>query len=157
LSIVPNFPPTAQIRLLHDGDCPLCEREIAMLRRRSDDRGGVLDFVDISSQDYSPEENQNIDYETAMGRIHGILPDGTIVRDIEVFKRAYEAVGLGWVYYFTKVEPLRKAADVLYKIWARNRLSVTGRPELEQILSEKKTCNTADSGSSTPTPPPSNR
>jgi hypothetical protein len=37
-----------------------------------------------------------------MERIHAILPDGTIVKDIEVFRRLYEAVGLGWVYAVTK-------------------------------------------------------
>uniref|UniRef100_A0A7S2TY63 Thiol-disulfide oxidoreductase DCC n=1 Tax=Lotharella oceanica TaxID=641309 RepID=A0A7S2TY63_9EUKA len=129
-----------QIRLLFDGDCPLCMREVDMLRRRSDERGGTIDFVDIASPDYNPKDNNDIDFETAMTRIHGVLPDGTIVRDIEVFKVAYEAVGLGWVYAFTQVKPLRVAADWLYGIWARNRLSMTGRSDLSTILSEKKTC-----------------
>ena len=46
-----------------------------------------------------------------MGTIHGILPDGRVVTNVEVFRRLYEAVGLGWVYAATKVEPVRKAAD----------------------------------------------
>ncbi|GAB5369949.1 hypothetical protein AAMO2058_001450100 [Amorphochlora amoebiformis] len=131
----------AKIRMLHDGECPLCEREVNMLRKRSDERGGSIEFVDISSKNYNPNDNRDIDFETAMQRIHGILPDGTVVRDVEVFRLAYEAVGLGWVYAFTKVEPLRKAMDVIYGLWAKNRLLVTQRPDLETILSEKKFCS----------------
>eukprot|EP00467_Chlorarachnion_reptans_P021160 CAMPEP_0114513006 /NCGR_PEP_ID=MMETSP0109-20121206/15307_1 /TAXON_ID=29199 /ORGANISM="Chlorarachnion reptans, Strain CCCM449" /LENGTH=165 /DNA_ID=CAMNT_0001692785 /DNA_START=318 /DNA_END=815 /DNA_ORIENTATION=+ len=131
-----------QIRLLYDGDCPLCEREVDMLRRRSDERGGTIDFVDIASKTYSPAENKDIDFETAMTKIHGILPNGSVVTDIEAFKKAYEAVGLGWVYAFTQVPPLRVVAEVLYNIWARNRLRVTGRSDLDTILSEKKVCST---------------
>ena len=33
-----------------------------------------------------------------MGEIHAILPDGQVIKNIDVFKRLYEAVGLGWVY-----------------------------------------------------------
>jgi hypothetical protein len=47
----------------------------------------------------------------AMDRIHAILPDGTVVTDVEVFRRLYEAVGLGWVYAVTKYEPAMKAAN----------------------------------------------
>jgi hypothetical protein len=38
----------------------------------------------------------------AMERIHAITADGRIVRDVEVFRLLYEAVGLGWVYAVTK-------------------------------------------------------
>lgn len=34
-----------------------------MLRERNE-RYGTIKFVDISSDDYSPEENQGLDYET---------------------------------------------------------------------------------------------
>jgi len=34
----------------------------------------------------------------AMGEIHAVLPDGQVIKNIDVFKRLYEAVGLGWVY-----------------------------------------------------------
>lgn len=46
-----------------------------------------------------------------MERIHAVLPDGTVVRDVEVFRRAYEAVGLGWVYAATKYEPVMNLAN----------------------------------------------
>ncbi|XP_078152400.1 uncharacterized protein At5g50100, chloroplastic-like isoform X2 [Carex rostrata] len=44
---------------------------------------GEIKFVDISSKDYSPQENQGLEYETVMGRIHAIMSDGTIVTNVE--------------------------------------------------------------------------
>ncbi len=46
-----------------------------------------------------------------MERIHAVLPDGTVVTDVEVFRKLYDAVGLGWVYAATKYEPVMKAAN----------------------------------------------
>ena len=31
----------------------------------------------------------------AMGTIHGVLPDGRVITNVEVFRKLYEAVGLG--------------------------------------------------------------
>lgn len=104
-----------------------------------------IKFVDISSEDYSAQDNQGLDYETAMGRIHAILHDGTIVKDVEAFRKLYEAVGLGWVYAITKYEPIATIADSVYGVWAKYRLQITGRPPLEEVLVARKkkgeTCN----------------
>ncbi len=77
-----------------------------------------------------------------MGKIHGILPDGSIVTGVEVFRRLYEAVGLGWVYAATRNPAIAAVANAVYDLWAAYRLQVTGRPALEQVLldREKKTC-----------------
>ena len=56
--------------------------------------------------------------------------------------RLYEAVGLGWVYGFTKYEPLRKAADAVYGVWAKYRLPITGREDFQTIMRrrDERTC-----------------
>eukprot|EP01025_Chloroclados_australasicus_P050982 TRINITY_DN59291_c0_g1_i1.p1 TRINITY_DN59291_c0_g1~~TRINITY_DN59291_c0_g1_i1.p1 ORF type:complete len:191 (-),score=13.88 TRINITY_DN59291_c0_g1_i1:138-710(-) len=132
-----------EIRMLYDGDCPLCMREVNFLKDR-DSGKDKIDFVDISSDDYSPIDNQGISYEQAMGRIHAILPDGKVITDIEVFRRLYEAVGLGWVYAITKNKNIENLANVVYDFWAKYRTQITGRPGLEVILekrrNEGKTC-----------------
>ncbi|KAM4107245.1 hypothetical protein ACJW30_04G127300 [Castanea mollissima] len=106
------------IKMLYDGDCPLCMREVNMLRERNKDYG-TIKFVDISSDEYSPEENQGLDYKTA-------------------FRRLYEQVGLGWVYAITKYEPIATITDAVYGVWAKYRLQITGRPPLEDILELRK-------------------
>jgi predicted DCC family thiol-disulfide oxidoreductase YuxK len=128
---------TWKIKMLYDGDCPLCMREVDMLRERNKCYG-TIKFINIGSDEYSPEENQCLDYKTAMGRIHAILNDGTVVTDVEAFRRLYEEVGLGWVYAITKYEPIAKAADSMYGIWAKYRLQITGRPALEEILEARR-------------------
>lgn len=86
--------PAFDIRVLYDSDCPLCMREIDFLRGK-DAGKGKISFVDIADPAYDPAENQGISYEQGMERIHGIRRDGTVVKDVEVFRYLYEAVGLG--------------------------------------------------------------
>eukprot|EP00871_Galdieria_phlegrea_P000054 jgi/Galph1/1049/GphlegSOOS_G5919.1 len=118
-----------QFKLLYDGQCPLCQREVAFLKKHDKNRG-IVQFVDISDRNYSPEENANISYKTAMGRIHAIQNDGTVVTDLEVFRRVYDALGIGWIYFPTKLPVLRRLAESLYRIWANWRLPLTGRSRL---------------------------
>ncbi len=129
--------PTWQIKLLYDGDCPLCLREVNFLRQRDGDRGSIQ-FVDIADLDYSPEENAGINFETAMGRIHGILPDGTIVRNVEVFRRVYQIIGLGWIYTATRWPVIGPMVDWIYGLWADRRLQLTGRPDLQTIVAQRQ-------------------
>ncbi|GJU83735.1 thiol-disulfide oxidoreductase DCC [Tanacetum coccineum] len=126
-----------KVKMLYDGDCPLCMREVNMLKERNKDYNAI-NFVDISSEDYSPKDNNGIDYETAMGKIHAIMSDGTIVTNVEAFSKLYEAVGLGWVYAITKYEPVATIADAVYGVWAKYRLPVTGRPPLEEVLEARR-------------------
>ncbi|KAF3957694.1 hypothetical protein CMV_017318 [Castanea mollissima] len=46
--------------------------KVYMLRERNKCYG-TIKFVDLSSDDYSLEENQGLDYKTVMGRICSIL------------------------------------------------------------------------------------
>lgn len=54
---------TWKIKMLYDGECPLCMREVNMLQERNK-LYGTIKFVDISSNDYSPKENAGLDYKT---------------------------------------------------------------------------------------------
>jgi predicted DCC family thiol-disulfide oxidoreductase YuxK len=114
-----------QIRVLFDGECPLCGREIRMLERL--DRGrGCVDFEDISKPAFDPAA-YGLDAEQLMARIHGVLPDGSIVEGLEVFRRVYAAVGLGWLMAPTRWPLLRDVSEAGYRIFAQNRLRWTGR------------------------------
>ncbi len=130
-----------KIKLLYDGECPLCVREVKFLLHKDGGRG-IVNFVDIADPNYNPEANGGVDFATAMGRIHGILPDGTVIKNVEVFRRVYEELGMGWVYAITKVPAIGKVADILYGFWADWRLKLTGRPSLSEILAMRSSeCN----------------
>lgn len=119
--------PDPDIRILLDGDCPLCRREGEMLRRL--DRGrGRIGFEDISSPGFEPQR-YGLDRARVMARIHGVLPDGSVVEGLEVFRRAYSAVGLGWLLAPTRWPGIRSLSDAGYRLFARNRLRLTGRTQ----------------------------
>ena len=133
-----------KIKLLYDGECPLCLREVKFLQKRDAGRG-IVAFVDIAADDYQAENNGGIDFKTAMGRIHAVLPDGSAIKNVEDFRRVYEELGMGWVYAVTKLPIISVLADALYSIWADWRLPLTGRPNLDIILQQRTSqlaCNT---------------
>ena len=37
-----------------------------------------------------------------MGSIHGILPGDKVITNVDVFRKLYDVVGLGWVYAITR-------------------------------------------------------
>lgn len=129
--------PNWQIELLYDGECPLCLREVHFLRQKDAGRG-IVSFVDIADLAYDPEQHGGIDFETAMGRIHALLPDGSVIRDVEVFRRVYAALGMGWVYAATKWPLVGPLVDRIYDIWAHKRLAIAGRPDLETVVADRQ-------------------
>ena len=49
-------------------------------------------------EDYSPADNCGLTFPVAMETIHGITAAGEVLTGVQVFQKAYKAVGLGWVY-----------------------------------------------------------
>jgi predicted DCC family thiol-disulfide oxidoreductase YuxK len=145
ISTQSELKPTWKIKLLYDGQCPLCVREVNFLLKKDADRG-IINFVDIADRNYNPQENGNIDFETAMGRIHAITNDGTIIRNVEVFRRVYEELGMGWVYAFTNLPIMGNIANWLYGIWADWRLKLTGRSELSVTVAEREQTAKTETG-----------
>ena len=119
-----------KLTFLYDGSCPLCLRETNFLKKK--DTKNFINFVDISNN-YFPENFKNISYEQAMDNLHGILGSGEIIVGVDVLAYSYELVGLGWIYFPTKLPILSNFIRFLYKYWARNRLKLTGRDNLEKI------------------------
>lgn len=99
-----------------------------MLRRL--DRGRErIRFTDIAAPDFEASR-VGTTRAALMARIHGILPDGTLVEGMEVFRRAYSAVGLGFLLAPTRWPGLRALSDRAYRWFARNRLRLTGRTHM---------------------------
>jgi predicted DCC family thiol-disulfide oxidoreductase YuxK len=128
---------TPELTLLFDGGCPLCLREVRFLQRRDHQGEPQLAFVDIQAPDYRAKEHGGITYRQAMGRIHAITAEGEVLRDVAVFRRAYQLIGLGWLYAPTSWPLLAPLADRAYQLWARWRLPLTGRPSLEQLCAAR--------------------
>jgi len=106
------------IKVFHDGACPLCRREIAMLRSMDPHQRVALEDIADPAFDAS---QYGLTREQVHAYIHGVLPDGTVVRGMEVFRRVYEAVGRGWVWRWTAWPVFRPIADAAYWVWAKMR------------------------------------
>lgn len=114
---------THEIEVFFDGDCPLCRREIDFLRRR--DKLRRIRFVDLADGSFSAPAGR--DRVELMARIHCRLPDGRWVVGVEVFRRLYSAVGLGWLVTWSRAPVLRQIVDRAYDLFAANRLRWTRR------------------------------
>lgn len=119
------MPESWRIKVLYDGDCPLCSREIDFLETRDRGRGKIA-FEDIAAPSFDPDRYR-LEPADLMARIHGVLPDGRVIEGVEVFRQAYAAVGLGWLVAPTRWPGLRSLSDRAYRVFARNRLRWTGR------------------------------
>ena len=106
-------------KLLYDGECPFCVREVRWLRRWN--RLGHLAVEDVSSPNFDPAQYRTSRKEL-LGVIHGVFPNGRVVSKVEVFRQAYRAVGLGWLLAPTGWPVLRWVFDGLYVVFARYRV-----------------------------------
>eukprot|EP00466_Bigelowiella_natans_P000136 jgi/Bigna1/125436/aug1.1_g144 len=131
-------PPKWEVNLLYDSECPVCHAEAEFLRSH-DPKGKIL-FTDISSPDYDPNDSTNggVSYEDAMERIHAVSSDGEIYQGVEVFRRTYNAIGLGWLFALSKAPLIGDFADGLYDTWAANRLRLTGRSDLADQIKRRR-------------------
>ena len=136
--------PSWRFRVFFDGECPLCRREIDLVRRLDDGQGRV-DLVDLAAPGFDASAF-GLDQATIEARIHGELPDGTIVEGVDVFVHLYEALDRGWLVRPARWRGLRPLLDRAYLWFARNRLRLTGRaprtcpmPEVEAEVEAENT------------------
>ena len=112
------------IEVFYDGGCPLCLREITMLRRW--DRQSKIRFTDIDAADFQPAAVGK-SYEELMAQMHGRLADGTWVQGVEVFRRLYAVVGFVRLAALSRLPLISQVLNLGYSVFARNRLRLTGR------------------------------
>ena len=116
---------------LFDGGCPLCLRETRFLKKK--DSSNKINFIDINNDNYNPSLYKDISYLEAMSNLHGILENGDIIKGLDVLAYSYELIGLGWVYYPLKIEYLAPLLRLFYQYWAKYRIKITGRSNVEKL------------------------
>ena len=113
-----------EIEVFYDGGCPLCLREVNLLRHW--DRQGRIRFTDIDSLAFQAD-SVGKSYEALMAQMHGRLPDGTWVQGVDVFRRMYAAVGFKKLSALSRLPIVSQILHLGYALFARNRLRLTGR------------------------------
>jgi len=122
--VASEVPAPFDVQVFYDGECPLCMREIRMLRRM--DRRGRIAFTDIADPSFDAAA-WGTDMSTLMAEIRGRTPDGQWITGVEVFRRLYSAVGLRWLVAPTRLPGISHLLDLAYRVFAKNRLRLTGR------------------------------
>ncbi|XP_056304969.1 uncharacterized protein LOC130217018 [Danio aesculapii] len=114
------------IRVLYDGECPICVKEISFLQFLQRKRADKVDFVDVSLPEYD-ESKYGVSYEMAMKEMTVIDKNNKIHQGVPAFTVMYGAVGLGYLGRFLSLPLIRPVMDRAYGVFARNRLKWTGR------------------------------
>ncbi|MBD0427883.1 thiol-disulfide oxidoreductase DCC family protein [Aquisalinus flavus] len=78
----------SRITVFYDGACPLCVREIGLLRKLA--RTGAIDFEDVSPPDAAP--SCDIARTSLMARFHARLTNGSVVQGAQAFTEAWSKV-----------------------------------------------------------------
>jgi len=113
-----------RLKMLYDGLCPLCKREVRIIERH--DKHDRIQPVDITTSDFDPQA-YGLTRAAVHARMHAILPDGKVVTGMEAFRRIYDAMGLGWLWKWTGWPILRPIFDLLYAGFAKVR------PRFQQV------------------------
>lgn len=121
---IPTVPPGKLVEVFYDGDCPLCMREIRMLRAR--DRDAKILFTNIAAADFDATRYGTTQIEL-MDKIRGRLPDGSWIEGVEVFRRLWGAVGFRRLVALSRLPGVSHVLRGAYHLFARNRLRLTGR------------------------------
>lgn len=95
-----------QLLVWYDGACPLCRREIALMRRL--DHRGAIDFVDVAQ----PMVACPLDRATLLARFHA-REDGTVLSGAAAFAAMWRAIPL--------LRPLGLAARSPAVLWLLER------------------------------------
>jgi predicted DCC family thiol-disulfide oxidoreductase YuxK len=132
-----NYPLT----LLYDASCPVCAMEMHALRDRDLAKNAhtpQLRFVDISKPDFDP-----MPYGASLlamnTLIHAQRPDGSMVIGVEVFRLAYDAVGLGHWVAPTGWRWLKPLVDRGYALFAAHRYGFSRllRPAIRWLVERR--------------------
>jgi len=118
-----------EIELFYDGACPLCSREVALIRRL--DRKSKIKLTDISLEEFDPKRYGK-ELSTFMELIQCRTVDGRWIEGVEVFRQIYSMIGFRFFVFFTRIPGIAHLLDLAYRTFAKNRLRLTGRCDNSQ-------------------------
>ena len=118
-----------QVTCFHDGECPLCELEINMMKKA--DKSNSIQWVDIT-KDKQALEDAGISYQQAMDQIH-VLDDNKMQVGVDGFISLWRTLPYyRFLVFFVRLPFIYPIAKVGYKLFARYRLVLTGRKSAKE-------------------------
>jgi predicted DCC family thiol-disulfide oxidoreductase YuxK len=111
-----------RIEVYFDGACPICSREMAIVRKL--DRNNAIACTDIAARDFDANDF-GLDAEALNRQIHGRLGDGRIVTGVEVFRQIYERLGFRRSVALSRRPWIARVLERLYAVFAKHRQTIT--------------------------------
>ena len=115
---------TPELTLYFDGQCPLCQAEMAFLQTRN--AAGRLAFVDITQTGFEASE-QPFSCDAAMAQIHGRLANGEVLIGVPVFSKAYALANLPVLSWLLSRRWLMPILQPSYVLFAKHRQAISKR------------------------------
>ncbi|MES9991290.1 MAG: DUF393 domain-containing protein [Candidatus Thiodiazotropha sp.] len=118
------MPQHASIKVWFDADCPLCRREISLLKKL--DTHQQIEFVDLQTTTSCP-----VDRRLMLERLHAQESQGSVLSGAEAFALMWRAIPL--------LRPLGMAAKWPPVLWLLERFYIrflTLRPSLQRIANK---------------------
>lgn len=104
-----------EVTVWYDGACPLCIREIRLMRRL--DRRHAIEFVDVTAAEGCP-----LDPETLLKRFHARERNGDLVSGAAAFAAMWRAIPvLRPLGLAARWQPLQNLLEMLYLQFLRLR------------------------------------
>lgn len=111
-----------RIEVFFDGACPICSREMAIVRKL--DRNDEIACTDIAARDFDAT-GLGLDAEALNRQIHGRLGDGRIVTGVEVFRQVYGLLGFRRWVALSRRPWIARVLERLYAVFAKHRQTIT--------------------------------
>lgn len=134
-----NNSPQWPLTLYYDGSCPLCAREIRLLRQRADRQR--LQLVDISQPGFQASA-LGLTQKTLQDRLHAHFADGQWLTGLDATLWSWRAAGMGTWAAPLAWRPLRPLFELGYRLFCRLRphLDWLPHPDAGQRCKDK-TCS----------------
>ncbi len=138
------------MEVFFDGGCPLCRREIDMIRRW-DTSENIL-FTDISSTTFDAVAQTGLALNTLMREIHArilstsesnVTPTTNWMIGVDVFREMYQRVGFKNAVGLSRLPGIRHVLSLGYRIFAYFRYrAATTRMSRSKLCDERCTLPT---------------
>ena len=103
------------LTIFYDGNCPLCMKEMQLLKQNTIDKS--IHFANLHNESFSTDY-PHIDKTEAIQILHGQLNTGELLLGLDVTCKAWALVGKHKWLAILRWPVIRTIADVFYRLFA---------------------------------------
>jgi len=142
-----NQEPHEKFEVFFDAQCPMCKKEIDMVRRMDVNQRLIL--TDIAAVGFDPA-SVGKPLDTLMREIHGRHSDGSWVVGVQVFREIYGRVGFERLASISRWPVVTSLLNIGYTCfaWPRYQLALRRMRKAKAVAASQPESNSCDPSSS---------